>query len=69
MQESEEIKCGKCFSLSSSSMDYCRYCHRKFSYSSKVTEEAGLRGKRKITKLVIAGTCLVVLMASYTILK
>jgi hypothetical protein len=69
MQAIEEIKCEKCFSLSPSSMDYCKYCHRRFSYSSKVPDDAGLQENRISTKLVIVGTGLFVLMASYIIFK
>jgi len=69
MQAIEEIKCGKCFSLSPSSMDYCQYCHRRFSYSSKISEESGPKGKRISRKLLIAGTGLFVLMASYIVFK
>ncbi len=69
MQESEEIKCGKCFSLNPSSMDYCKYCHRKFSYSFKVIDEAKLEEKRINRKMAIVSAGLLVLVTSYIIFK
>lgn len=50
-------------------MNYCRYCHQRFSNASMPSAEQDEKDGRINRKLIIVGTALAALVAGYVIFK
>lgn len=70
MESVKIIKCSKCLSENAASMSFCRYCHRKFSYSNVMPEKEEIKETDSGRKLIIAGGAgLLLLLTGYLIFK